>query len=236
MSTRPGAFTYGPKTIDYEVQLLHSRKTLAIEVHPDGRVLVRAPAGCPEDIIAHRVQNRAAWILRQLKDFERFQPRTPPRHYVNGESHLYLGRQYRLKIVLAGSAEVRVERGHLSISLPAPASSERVREVLQRWYRDRARLHFEEALDAILPRFEGLGRPRLIVRTMQSRWGSLSSASNMTLNVNLVRAPRTCIEYVVAHELCHLRHRDHNDAFYQLLERVIPDWVKRKERLELALM
>ena len=236
MSTRRGTFTYGHKSIDYEVQLLPSRKTMAIEVHPEGRVLVRVPADCSEEVIVHRVRKRAAWILRQLAEFERFQPRTPPRHYVSGESHLYLGRQYRLKVVPGGSSNVRIERGQLSISLPTPASPERVRAVLQRWYQDRARLHFGEAFDEILPRFQGLERPRLIVRTMQSRWGSLSSASTMTLNVKLVRAPRACIEYVVAHELCHLQHRDHDDVFYQLLERVMPDWAKRKERLELALI
>jgi hypothetical protein len=236
MSSRRGIMTFGHKTIAYEVQLLPSRKTMAIEVHPEGRVLVRAPADCPEDVIAHRVQKRAAWILRQLAEFERFQPRTPPRHYVNGESHLYLGRQYRLKVLSGASSDVRVERGQLFVTLLAPSSAERVRAVLQRWYLARARLHFGEALDTILPRFEGLERPRLIIRTMQSRWGSLSSASTMTLNVKLIRAPRVCIEYVVAHELCHLKHRGHDAAFHQLLEQVMPDWAKRKERLELALM
>ena len=76
----------------------------------------------------------------------------------------------------------------------------------------------------------------LILRTLQSRWGSLSAAGTMTLNVHLVRAPRACIEYVVAHELCHLKHRGHDAAFFQLLERVMPDWAERKELLELALL
>jgi len=235
MSARPGTLTYGRRTIDYEVRLLPSRRTLTIEVHPDGRVLVRAPVDCPADVIADRVRKRAAWISRQLADFERYHPRTPARHYVNGESHLYLGRQYRLKVVRGDPPEVSVVRGRLTLRLPDPASAERVRSALLCWYRERARRHFEEALDACLPRFEGLERPRLIVRTLQSRWGSLSAAGTMTLNVHLVRAPRACIEYVVAHELCHLKHRGHGAAFFQLLERVMPDWAERKERLELAL-
>lgn len=235
MSARSGVLTYGRRTIDYEVQLLPSRRTLAIEVHPDGRVLVRAPVDCQADVIAERVRKRAAWISRQLADFERYQPRTPARHYVSGESHLYLGRQYRLKVVRGDSPEVSVSRGRLTVLLPEPASAERVKSVLLRWYRDRARLHFAEALDAYLPRFEGLDRPRLVVRKLQSRWGSLSAAGTMTLNVHLVRAPRACIEYVVAHELCHLRHRCHDAGFFELLERVMPDWAERKERLELVL-
>ena len=91
-----GTLTYGRDTIRYEVRFLASRQTLAIEVHPDSRVLVRAPVDCPEALIAERVQKRAAWISRQLAEFERYRPRTPARQYINGESHLYLGRQFRL--------------------------------------------------------------------------------------------------------------------------------------------
>lgn len=228
--------TYGRDSVDYDVRWLASRKTLAIEVHPDGRVLVRAPADCPADLIAERVRKRAAWIGRQLADFERYRPRTPARHYVSGESHRYLGRQYRLKVLSSNTTGMKVTHGQLIVSLDGQASPERVKAALQRWYRHRAKLLFEEALDASLSRFEGIERPRLSVRNMRSRWGSLSRAGTLTLNVDLVRAARSCIEYVVTHELCHLKHRHHGAAFYQLLERVMPDWTKRKERLELSLV
>ena len=231
-----GTLTYGTETIRYEVRFLASRQTLAIEVHPDSRVLVRAPVGCPEGVIAARVRKRAAWISRQLAEFERYRPRTPARQYVNGESHLYLGRQYRLKVLQEDAAGVRLARGQLVVSLPGDADPDRVKVLLHRWYLDRARAVFGEVLDATLPRFKGVQRPRLIVRAMQSRWGSLSRAGNMTLNVNLVRAPRSCIEYVVTHELCHTRHRDHDAKFFKLLGRVMPDWESRKQKLEAALL
>lgn len=231
-----GTLTYGTETIRYEVRFLASRQTLAIEVHPDSRVLVRAPVGCPEGVIAARVRKRAAWISRQLAEFERYRPRTPARQYVNGESHLYLGRQYRLKVLQEDAAGVRLARGQLVVSLPGDADPDRVKVLLHRWYLDRARAVFGEVLDATLPRFKGIQRPRLMVRAMQSRWGSLSRAGNMTLNVNLVRAPRSCIEYVVTHELCHTRHRDHDAKFFKLLARVMPDWESRKQKLEAALL
>ena len=236
MSAMLPSVAYGRQTIRYEVRLLHSRRTLSTEVHPDGRVLVRAPLGSPADVIAERVRRRAAWISRQLADFERFHPRTPARRYLSGESHLYLGRQYRLKVLAHDLAGVKLGRGQLIVSLPRPSSSERVKALLQRWYRDRAKVLFNEALDASLRRLDAVARPRLIIRAMRSRWGSLSLAGTMTLNVNLVRAPRACIEYVVTHELCHLKHRDHGPAFHSLLGRVMPDWAKRKEQLELALL
>lgn len=236
MKTVVGTLTYGRDTIRYEVRFLASRQTLTIEVHPDSRVLVRAPVDCPEALIAERVQKRAAWISRQLAEFERYRPRTPARQYINGESHLYLGRQYRLKLVPGDAASVKLTRGQLLVTLPGDPEAERVRALLHRWYLDRARAVFTEVLDASLPRFKGVEHPRLIVRTMQSRWGSLSRAGSMTLNVNLVRAPRPCIEYVVTHELCHTRHRDHDARFFKLLGQVMPDWEQRKQRLEAALL
>jgi predicted metal-dependent hydrolase len=231
-----GTLTWGTETIRYEVRYLSSRQTLAIEVHPDSRVLVRAPVDCPEALIAERVQKRAAWISRQLAEFERYRPRTPARQYVSGESHLYLGRQYRLKLMPGDGASVKLTRGQLLVTLPSEPEPERVKALLRRWYLDRARAVFTEVLDASLLHFKGVGQPRLIVRAMQSRWGSLSRAGSITLNVNLVRAPRPCIEYVVVHELCHTRHRDHDARFFRLLGQVMPDWERRKERLEAALL
>lgn len=231
-----GTLTYGDDTIRYDVRFLASRQTLAIEVHPDSRVLVRAPLGCSEALIAERVQKRAAWISRQLAEFERYRPRTPARQYVNGESHLYLGRQYRLKLVSGDAASVKLTRGQLLVSLLGEPDRERVKALLHRWYLDRARTVFGEVLDASLLHFKGVEHPRLIVRAMQSRWGSLSRAGTMTVNVNLVRAPRPCIEYVVIHELCHIKHRDHDARFFKLLRQVMPDWEERKQRLERALL
>jgi hypothetical protein len=235
-----GSMTCGRDTIRYEVRFLASRQTLAIEVHPDSRVLVRAPLDCPEAVIAERVQKRAGWISRQLAEFERYRPRTPTRQYVNGESHLYIGRQYRLKLIPGETAGVKLTRGQLLVSLPGVADPnrdpERTRALLHRWYLNRARAMFSDVLDASLRHFKGVEQPRLIVRTMQSRWGSLSRAGTMTLNVNLVRAPRPCIEYVVTHELCHTKHRDHDAGFFKLLGQVMPDWEQRKQRLEAALL
>jgi len=227
---------FGTEAIGYEIRFLPTRRTLGIEVHPDLSVVVRAPADCDPDIIQARVGRRASWISKQLTNFQRYSPRTPARQYVSGETHLYLGRQYRLKVGAGETATVKMSRGHLVLTMPGKADPERVRVLLHRWYLDHARLVFTEVLDEWLPRIKGHQRPRLIVRTMQSRWGSLSQAGTMTLNSNLIRAPRACIEYVVVHECCHLKHRDHDTSFFRLLGQVMPDWEKRKQRLETALL
>lgn len=236
MKTVQHEIVYGTETIAYEVRFLPSRRTLGIEVHPDMSVLVRAPADCDPEIIRARVGKRASWISRQLSNFQRYSPRTPARQYVSGETHLYLGRQYRLKVGAGETAAVKMNRGHLLLTMPGEADPQRVQALLHRWYLDHARPVFIEVLDEWLPRIKGQQRPRLIVRSMQSRWGSLSQAGTMTLNSNLIRAPRACIEYVVVHELCHLKHRDHDTSFFRLLGQVMPDWEKRKQRLETALL
>jgi predicted metal-dependent hydrolase len=215
---------------------LASRRTLGIEVHPDSRVVVRAPTGCSEALIAEQVKKRAAWISRQLAEFEHYRPRTPARQYVSGESHLYLGRQYRLKLLPGKMVCVKLSRGQLLVTLPCTTDPERVEALLHRWYLDRARAVFSEVLDVSLMRFKGVESPRLTVRIMQSRCGSLSRAGTMTLNANLVRAPRPCIEYVVTHELCHIKYRDHDARFFNLLGQVMPDWEQRKQRLKAALL
>ncbi|MBI5901583.1 MAG: M48 family metallopeptidase [Rhodocyclales bacterium] len=228
---------FGTETIDYEIRFLPTRRTLGIEVHPDLSVVVRAPFDCTPDLIQERIEKRASWISRQLRNFRRYSPRTPQRQYVSGETHLYLGRQYRLKVGVGDTAKVILSRGQIAMTVPfGRASPERVKAMLHRWYLDRAREIYNRVLEQYLPLVKGRTRPRLVVRAMQSRWGSLSPAGTMTLNANLVRAPRACIEYVVVHELCHLRHRNHDAAFYRMLEQQMPDWEKRKHRLETALL
>lgn len=236
MNTLPSQFTYGGETVAYEVVHAEGRRTLSIEVHPDGRVLVRAPLDCPHALVAERVERRAGWISRQLSEFESYRPRTPARQFLSGESHLYLGRQYRLKVQEADANGVKLTRGEMIVGVSGEASPQRVKALLHRWYLNRARAVFSEVLDLSLGHFKNVAPPHLIVRAMRSRWGSLSAGGRMTLNAQLVRAPRPCIEYVVTHELCHLKHRDHGAQFFRLLGQVMPDWERRKQRLEAALL
>ena len=229
---------YGGQSILYSVVKRPSRRTLGIEVHPDGRVLVLAPPGCDESTIAERVLRRVRWISRQLVMFSRYEPRTVPRQYLSGECHRYLGRQYRLRIsggdCGAPEAKVKLTRGELVVSGPRRPSREKVKELLQNWYLKRAAEIFESIATQTFQTFaqRGIAPPQIAIREMKRRWGSLSPRGQMTLNLRLIQAPRRCIEYVVVHELCHLVHRDHSRSFFRLLRQAMPDWEARKQRLE----
>jgi len=237
MSRMSDSITYGRESIPFDV-LFVDRKSMEIAVHPDSRVVVKAPVGTGMANIKSRLVKRARWIKHQISYFSQFSPRTPARQYVGGESHLYLGRQYRLKIQMGKISQVKLVHGYFWVTVNDDPAPERVKRLLEKWYADKAKERFNEVFEKYLPEFErqGLPAPSIMIRRMKTRWGSLSPNGTLTLNVELIRAPKECIEYVITHELCHLKHRQHDAAFYRLLEQRMPDWQKRKHKLELALV
>ncbi len=228
---------YGDAVIEFEL-VRASRATLEIAVLPDSSVVVKAPGDAGEADVLARVERRARWILRQQRYFAQFQPRTPPRRYVGGETHLYLGRQYRLAIEESDAEGVRLIAGWFRVTVVGDSSPERIRSLLERWYLEKAQRRLPERMAECLQRFPfaALEPPTLRLRRMRTRWGSLSDAGTLSLRPDLVRAPRDCIDYVIIHELCHLVHANHGPEFRRLLQRVMPDWQRRKHMLEVALM
>jgi predicted metal-dependent hydrolase len=232
-----GKISYGSISISYRVVPV-DRKTLEIAVHPDKAVVIKAPLGTDFSEIHKRVLRRAGWIKRQLDYFRQFDPRMPPRHYVGGETHLYLGKRYRLKIAAAERDEVKLVSGYFLIGLESWRTVDRVKMLLDRWYAEKAAINFNERFERNWRHFDRVSanKPALRVRRMHKRWGSLSKNGLLTLNTDLVRAPKQCIDYVIVHELCHLKYHDHSSAFYHLLNRAMPDWEKRKAKLEWTLV
>jgi hypothetical protein len=238
MSPARGSVVFGKTTIPFKVLFVH-RKTMEIAVHPDGAVVVKAPEGTSFTVVETRVLKRAGWIIRQLDYFRQFEPRTPKRNYVGGESHLYLGRRYRLKIHRNQEhGRVKLVRGFFHIDVKHDASPESIKQILDNWYADKATTKFHESFENCWPQFRRISipKPKLTLRHMKKRWGSLSKNGRLTINIDLIRAPKECIDYVITHELCHLRHHDHGSDFYRLLEKMMPDWERRKAKLELSMV
>ena len=227
---------YGTTRLRYTLQFAE-RKSLGVRVSPDGSVTVTAPPGTPDDKIEERLLTKAAWIRRQREFFLSFEPRRAPRRYVSGETHLYLGKQYRLKVhPVADPAEtdVRLLRGYFHVRTPAPANSARIEAQLRGWYERQADRRFAALLERRLPaaRRYYAGPVRLRARWLANRWGSCRRSGVITLNYELIKAPVDCIEYVIVHELCHLAEFNHGPRFFALLEREWPGWRGVKERLE----
>jgi len=210
---------------------------MEIAVHPDKSVIVKAPLGSDSEEVVRRVRKRAGWIHRQMLYFEQFESKTPPRRYVSGESHLYLGRKYRLKIRRATISQVLLKSGYFHIQSPN-LSQGHIQELLEEWYLQKASTCFQAVFHLVWEKFKKntVAKPSLKIRKMKARWGSLSTNGQLTINPDLIKAPKECIEYVMIHELCHLSHIHHDSNFYKLLDRRLPDWVQRKHKLELALV
>ncbi len=228
---------YGRKTIDFSL-LYCDRKTMEIAVLPDSTIVVKAPVQSDIALIEKKIIKRARWILKQLSYFKQFQPKTPDRSYVNGETHLYLGKQYRLKLAIGPENSVKLTRGFFHITCQNEPTPDAVKKLLNQWYSEKAQLQLAESMDRCWPKFDGLGigQPIISIKRMQTRWGSLSDKGTVTLNTDLIRAPKECIDYVVTHELCHLKYHDHSPEYFKLLDSVIPGWEKIKHKLELSMV
>lgn len=223
---------FGSQDIDFELQLM-KRNTLSISVHPDLSVIVRAPENTKLEDIEKKVYHRAKWILNQQRRFEIYLPDVPPRKYVSGESHRFLGRQYRLKVIKSNTEQIKLSRQFLEVhTLDITSSNARV--LVETWYREQANQIFQERLSACYTKLarEKIPYPKISIRRMQSSWGSCSAKSMITLNIKLIQVPMEYIDYVITHELCHLKHLHHETEFYKLLSRIMPGWEAKKEKLD----
>lgn len=225
---------YGSKNILYFLEFT-KRKTLGISVTSDMDVIVKAPEGTSIKRIEEKLEKRAPWILKQQAYFLRFYPKLPAKQYRGGESHLYMGRNYLLRVNVGKKNEVRFAGGEIKV-FHKPMSS--VKSVLLDWYRLRAKDKFAEIAEPLIKRFEKFGvRPEgLFIQDMPTRWGSCTTKGKIILNPELIKAPKSCIEYVIIHELCHLVHKHHTQKFFQMQTSLMPDWQKWKDKLETMLI
>jgi predicted metal-dependent hydrolase len=223
---------YGRQRIEYALRY-SKRATLGIDVNPDLSVVVTAPTGSSDAAVQQRVEKRAAWIIEQQRFFETYLPAIPPRQYVSGETHRYLGRQYRLRIHAADADAVKLARGQLNVGLADVTKKDRVRALVTRWFRDRAEAVFGEQFAVWVEKARRLEIEAggFQIRHMKNRWGSCTGEGRILLNPDLIVAPVISIEYVIAHELCHLKEHNHGAGFYRLLRDLMPDWEQRRERL-----
>lgn len=232
---------YGLSTISFEVRRAE-RKTLAIHVYPDGGVLVDAPLQATMPEIEAKVRKRAPWIRKQQRLFASYPPAIPQREYVSGESFRYLGRQYRLRIIRGRERSAKLRGGFLVLVLKQRDSTKTAKHLMDSWLRGKAERVFMELLARCAEHAAAIGietAPPLRLVRMQKRWGSCTKEGVILLNPELVAAPKDCIEYVIFHELCHLRARNHSPHFYGLLARLLSNWevlrLKLNQTVELRL-
>jgi hypothetical protein len=184
--------------------------------------------------VREQIQRKAGWIIRQRDAFAAFGPSMPPKKYVSGETHRYLGRQYRLRVTHGATPSVKLIGRYFEVVSPDKTDSMTIQCQLDGWYRRRAQRIFADRLQYCLSSswFRSLATPGWTIRKMKRRWGSCTKEGTILLNLLLIQVSPRCIEYVITHELCHLIVHNHGPQFYRLLDRAVPDWRERKRKLE----
>lgn len=228
--------SYGSDTFKIRIRF-DSLNEMILTVYPDLEIEARFPKETKFSEIERKLSKRKSWIQKQILYFEKFFPRQPARRYISGETHIYLGKQYILKLRQGTRSNVEITRNQLIITGKSPEQPESVEKILNVWYSNQAKIHITQRFESLLTMLKKykVRIPKLKFRKMQKRWGSCSREGIILLNTELVKTPYACIDYVIIHEFCHLKFPNHDFRFYKMLSDLLPDWKYRKERLERSL-
>ena len=227
---------FGRTDIAYGIRRSPRRRTVSVAVDPEDGVLLTAPVGVPVERLDEVVKDRARWILGKLRSADEAEPRPAPKEFVSGETFLYLGRQYRLRVLARKTpGETKLRAGWLLVEvercLSGPRRASAVRDGLVAWYWAMAQHRLPERVQAWAHAAGGKPIGDIIISDQRRRWASCDSAGNLRFNWRIIQAPLRLVDYVVAHELVHLRHRDHGAGFWSALEQSITGCLELRERL-----
>lgn len=215
----------GGETITYQIRAgSERRRRLAIRVTTAGQVEVLLPPGDHCGRADEAVRMRADWILRHVRRMSALPQATPPA-YVSGEEHLWQGTPLRLDVLPSRSWQgVTLADNRLVVSV-RDGSPVAVRRLLDHWYRDEARRILGQRLHDLAASIVWLPHvPPWQLKNLRRRWGSCNARGELTLNVRLVKTPPVCMDYVILHEIAHLRELNHSPAFYAELSQLMPEW------------
>lgn len=228
---------FGNKIINYNI-IRSNRKTLGLEVNLEEGVLVRAPKNTDKDRIKKIVTKKAEWITRKLKEFDEVKPSPAPKEFMSGEKLLYIGRRYRIKLINKdiNNVSVKLFQGKFIIEANNNLSDEKrrikIRNEVENWYRKHAKEKITERVNKYIKQV-GENPNNIKIKKQKKRWGSCSSIGNLNFNWKLIMAPMSIIDYIVVHELVHLKYPNHSKDFWNLVEAIIPDYQKKQKWLKI---
>ncbi len=223
---------FGDITIEYDV-IYSKRKTLEISIKPPGIITVRVPNYLSEAQIENSVRNKGKWIMQKLHILSKQDAAPINREYVSGETFMYMGRYYELKVVLEESLikpEVKLDKENVILTTPTN-DKDIMRQLIESWYK-------QKALETITKRIEYYGgyfklKPSSIkIKNQKTRWGSCNYKNDLCFNYKLIMAPCDVLDYVVVHEMCHMEHKNHSKNFWNEVASIIPDYSERRQWLK----
>jgi len=226
-------FIYGNYSYSYEL-IKQDRKSLALTVKPDMKIILKCPHNAEDERIEKFLKRKWSWMNKQLIFFEKVERKKYEPEYISGESFFYLGRQYKLVVKRSKEDSVKLLRGVLLVETShSVKDGKNTKKLLDSWFRNKYENVFQERFLEMQQRFDYKKMPALKVRSMSKRWGSFLNKEQIALNPKLIHTPKDCIDYVIVHELCHMKYKDHSKKFWEFLEEKYPKWQKVKDKLEL---
>jgi predicted metal-dependent hydrolase len=218
--------------IQYELLPGSNRKTTDIVIERDGVVTVRPPLGMSPDEVDDTVFSKRMWIYRNLAEWRELNASRVNREWVNGESFPYLGSYYRLQLEREQNEPLKLKDGrfHMLRSIVEKGGGDAAREAFQTFYQDKGLPRLQKRV-AYFAAKVGVPAGGVQVKDLGYRWASCLKNGDVHFHWKCLMAPLTVIDYIVVHELCHLHHRDHSDAFWNEVDKVLSDHRDRKEWL-----
>lgn len=224
---------FGLTRIPFVIRRSTKRGTVALTID-DGKLVVTSPAETTIDKLNAVVRNKGPWVIQRIRGASQLPARPSEREFITGETVLYLGRQYRLKVVECDDDHPRIKAGWYAVpvapGLHGQQQRREVRRVLSSSLKEHADLYLPDRLAELCRRLR-IGKPSIIVREQRKRWGSCDAIGTLRINWRIVQAPIPLIEYVLVHELAHIEHRGHGRAFWDAVGRWLPDYEERRRRL-----
>lgn len=219
------------KDITYEL-VRSSRRTADIVIEPDGRVIVRAPEDTSPEQIQDIIESKRLWIYKNLAEWRDLNATRVIREYRNGEGFLYLGRSYRLLLVSNQDEPLLLKGGRFCLrrDLVDHGEMPAVKLAFRDYFVNRGRDKISERVHYYAPKV-GVNAGKIDVRELGNRWASCSPRGNLAFHWKCMMAPSRIIDYIIVHELCHYHHLDHSDAFWNEVDKVMPDFYERKQWL-----
>ncbi len=226
-------FIFGSFVYCYDL-IKQDRKTLSLTVTPDMRICVKCPHSTDEERIEQFLRRKWFWLQKQLNFFGKYQRKIYSKEYVSGESFHYLGRQHKLVVKRGSEDNVSLLRGVLMVTTTKPvANGKYTQKLITQWYDQKREQVFTDRFEEMQKRFDYKSIPLLVIRDMKKRWGSFVNKDKIILNPKLIHVSKDCIDYVIVHELCHMRYKNHDKKFFGFLDEKYPKWERVKEKLEL---
>lgn len=214
---------YGTETITINI-IRSKRKTACLRVCMDGTVEVRGPRMMSDAFVREFIQTKADWIIQKRKEVAERQSKARKHTYQSGDVFQYLGKEYMLTLLASGRKWVEVSGEEGKIILHTTSFEEKaIAKQLKEWYKKQAAAYIEERVKYYKQSIPGKVTS-VVMENRKGRWGSCNSRGELTFNWRLLMAPPEIIDYVVVHELCHLRHMDHSKEFWKEVGKILPDY------------